>query len=148
MLYLFSTFPEIDPNTAYVVCISVSLGFPYMASVFHWFPYMVSICHYLLIWQYSPLFWVWRCFGLLWTHHCHNDRYCDVKMIWPLLFNVMRADVSETPNNVLTTRMHGDYRPSNARLFAICYAFLINNPIYIERWNCRQQQVKYSPWVI
>ena len=42
--YLSSTLPEIDPDTAYVVCISVSLGFLYMVSVFPCFPYMVSIC--------------------------------------------------------------------------------------------------------
>ena len=41
---------------------------------------------------------------------------------------------------LLTTRMHGDYRPSIDRFFvgfnAICYAFLRNNPIYIEGRNC------------
>ena len=94
---LSSTLPEIDPDTAYVVCISVSLGFPYMVSVFPCFPYMISICPYFLIWQYNPLFWVWRCYGLLWTLHCHKDRYCDVTMIWPLLFHGICADVSETP---------------------------------------------------
>ena len=47
--FLSSTLPEIDPDTAYVVCISV-LGFPYMVSVFPCFPYMVSICPYFLIW--------------------------------------------------------------------------------------------------
>ena len=86
------------------------------------------------------MFWVWRCYGLLWTLHCHKDRYCDVTMIWPLLFYGIRADVSETPNNALTTRMHGDYRPSIDIFFvgfnAICYAFLRNNPIYIEGRNC------------
>ena len=137
---LSSTLPEIDPDTAYVVCISVSLGFPYMVSLFPCFPYMVSICPYFLIWQHSPLFWVCRCYGLLWTLHCHKDWYCDVMMMWPLLFHGIRADVSETPGNALTTRMHGDYRPSIDRFFvgfnAICYAFLINNPIYIEGRNC------------
>ena len=124
-------------------CISVSLGFPYMVSVFPCFPYMVSICPYFLIW-YSPLFWVWRCYGLLWTLHCHKDRYCDVTMIWPLLFHGIHADVSETPNNALTTQMHGDYRLDRIdwidRFFVgfnvICYAFLRNNPIYIEGRNC------------
>ena len=144
---LSSTLPEIDPDTAYVVCISVSLGFPYMVSVFPCFPYMVSICPYFLIWQYNPLFWVWRCYGLLWTLHCHKDRYCDVTMIWPLLFHGIRADVSETPDNALTTRMHGDHRLSIDRFFvgfnAICYTFQGNNPIYIERRNCRLSTV---PW--
>ena len=50
----------------------------------------------------------------------------------PLLFHGIRADVSETPNNALTTRMHGDYRPSIDRFFvgfnAICYTILRNNP--------------------
>ena len=86
------------------------------------------------------MFWVWRCYGLLWTLHCHKDRYCDVTMIWPLFFHGIRADVSETSNNALTTRMHGDYRPSIDRFLvgfnAICYAFLRNNPIYIEGRNC------------
>ena len=137
---LSSTLPEIDPDTAYVVCISESLGFPYMVSVFPCFPYMVSICPYFLIWYYSPLFWVWRCYGLLWTLHCHKKRYCDVTMIWLLLFYGIRADVSETPDIALTTRMHGDYRPSIDRFFvgfnAISYAFLRNSPIYIEGRNC------------
>ena len=48
--HLSSTLPQINPDTAYVVCISVSLGFPYMVSVFPCFPYMVSICPYFLIW--------------------------------------------------------------------------------------------------
>ena len=86
------------------------------------------------------MFWVWRCYGLLWTLHCHKDWYCDVIMMWPLLFHGIRADVSETPGNALTTRMHCDYRPSIDRFFvgfnAICYAFLRNNPIYIEGRNC------------
>ena len=34
---------KIDPDTAYMVCISVSLGFPYMVSIFPCFPYMVSV---------------------------------------------------------------------------------------------------------
>ena len=32
--FLSSTWPEFDPDTAYVVCISVSLGFPYMKILF------------------------------------------------------------------------------------------------------------------
>ena len=48
--------------------------------------------------------------------------------------------MSETPNNALTTRMHGDDRPSIDRFFvgfnAIYYVFLRNNPIYIEGRNC------------
>ena len=142
---LSSILPEIDPDTAYMVCISVSLGFPYMVSVFPCFPYMVSICPYFLIWQYSPLFWAWRCYGLLWTLHYHKDRYCDVTMIWLLLFHGIRADVNETPDNALTTRMHGDHTLSIDRFFvgfnAICCTFLGNNPIYIERHNCRLNTV-------
>ena len=49
-LHLSSTLPQIDPDTAYVICISVSLGFPYMVSVFPCFSYMVFICPYFLIW--------------------------------------------------------------------------------------------------
>ena len=38
---LYSTWHEFDPDTAYMVCISVSLGFPYMVSISLGFPYMV-----------------------------------------------------------------------------------------------------------
>ena len=47
-MYLSSTLPETDPDTAYAVCISVSLGFPYMVSVSPCFLYMVSTCPYFL----------------------------------------------------------------------------------------------------
>ena len=61
-------------------------------------------------------------------------------MISPLLFHAIRADVSETPDNALTTGMHGDSRLTIDRflveLNAICYAFLRNNPTYIEGRNC------------
>ena len=93
----------------------------------------------------KKLFWVWRCYGLLWTLHCPKDCYCDVTMIWPLLFRRIRADVRETPDNALTTRMHGDYRLSIDRFFvgfnAICCTFLRNNLIYIEGCNCRLSTV-------
>ena len=66
-------------------------------------------------------------------------------MIRPLLFHGIRADVSETPDNALTRRMHGDYILSIDRFFvgfnAICYTFLGNNPIYIEGRNCRLSTV-------
>ena len=114
-------------------------------SAFPCFPYMVPMCRYFLIWQYCPLFWVWRCYGLLWTLHCPKDRYCDVTMIWPLLICWISADVSETPDNALTTWMHGDYRLSIDRFFvgfnAICCTFLRNNLIYIEGHNCRLSTV-------
>ena len=143
--YLSRTLPEIDPDTAYMVCISVSLGFPYMVSVFPCFPYMVSICPYFLIWYYCPLFWVWHCYGLLWTLHCPKDRYFDITMIWQLLFPQIRADVSETTDNALTTRMHGDYRLSVDRFFvgfnAICCTFLRNNLKHVEGRNSRLSAV-------
>ena len=66
------------------------------------FPYMVILPIVLavaLLWTAmdSPLsqgLLLWR----------HND------MTWPLLFRGIRAEVSETPDNALTKRMHGDYR--------------------------------------
>ena len=141
-VFLSSTLREIDPDAAYVICISVSLGFPYMVSVFPCFPYIVSICPYFLIWWYSPLFWVWRCYGLLWTLHCPKDRYFDVTMIWPLLFHGIRETCTrQLLDNANARRLH---------VFnAICYTFLRNNPIYIEGRNCRLSTVpglfnKYS----
>ena len=69
-----------------------------------------------------------------------KGRYCDVPIIWPLMFHEIREAVGETPDNALTTRMHGDYRVSIVRFFvvfnAICETFLWNNRIYIEGRNC------------
>ena len=107
------------------------------------FPYMVI----------QPIVGVWRCYGLLWTLHCPKDHYGEVTVIWPSLYLGIRADVSETPDNALTTRMHCDYRLSIDRVFegfnAICYTILRNNPKYIEGRNCRLSTVsglfnKYS----
>ena len=41
--YLSSTWREFDPDTPYVACLSVSLGFPYMVSISLGFPYMVML---------------------------------------------------------------------------------------------------------
>ena len=99
-----------------------------------------------LIWHpYSLVFLIWYPYALISlygnTAHCPKEHYCHVTMIWPLLFHGIRADADETPDNASTTRMHGDYRLLIDRFFvgfnAICYAFLINNPIYIEGRNCR-----------
>ena len=116
-IFLSSTWCEFDPNMAYVVCI--------------------SICPYFLIWYpYAPT--------SLYGNAAHCSGYgvaMGCTMIWPLLFHGIRADVSETPDNALTTRMHGDYRQSIDRLFAgfnaICSTFRRNNPICIEGRNCR-----------
>ena len=62
-------------------------------------------CRYLLffliccpnIWTSPPLFWIWRCFWLLWTLHCPKGRHCDVTMIRSLLFHGKRADLSGSP---------------------------------------------------
>ena len=92
---------------------------------------------------------MWRCYGLVWTLHCPKDSYCDVTMILPLLFRGIRADVSETRDNALAMRMHGDYRYSIDRLFvgfnAICCTFLINNlNIY---WGYSPRVVELVAWL-
>ena len=137
-----------NPSIYPVLCLKLTLiqptwsAYPYHLVFLIWCPYSLVF----LIWYPYALTSLYgntaHCsgYGLLWTLRCHKDRYCDVTMIWPLLFHGIRVDVSETPNNALTTRMHGDYWPSIDRFFvgfnAICYAFLINNPIYIEGRNC------------
>ena len=40
---LSSKWHKFDPDTAYVVCIFISLGFPYMISISHGFPFMVML---------------------------------------------------------------------------------------------------------
>ena len=76
---------RIDTDTAYVVCTSVSLGFPYMVSVLPCFPYMVMLPKHLnakaIVRDGAlPL--------------AAMDHYCDVTMIRPLLFDGIRADLS------------------------------------------------------
>ena len=43
VIYLSSTWREIDPDTAYVVCISVTLGFPCIVAISLGFSYMVML---------------------------------------------------------------------------------------------------------
>ena len=139
--YSITFYPVLCPK---LTLIQVTwFAYPYHLVFLIWYPYSLVF----LIWYPYALtsFWVWHCYGLLWTLYCHKDCYCDVTMIWPLLFHGIRADVSETPNNALIMRMHGDHRLSIERFFvgfnAICYTFLGNNPIYIERRNCRLSTV-------
>ena len=40
-----------------------------------------------------------RSYGLPWTLHCPMGRYCDVTLLWPVLFHGIRADLSGTPIN-------------------------------------------------
>ena len=109
-----SKWREFDPDTAYVVCISVSLGFPYVVSKSLCIPGMVVLqtfkrnCHF---------FWMQRYYGLLWTPHCPSAGYCDGTLPWPLLFHGKRADLSGTPINALAMQIHGDYGLSIDRLF-------------------------------
>ena len=128
---LSSTWCELDPNTAYVVCISICPHF------LIWYPYVPTSLYGNTA----------HCSGYGVAMGCYRlcivpkNRYCDVTMTWPLLFHRIRADMSETPDNALTTWMHGDYRLSIDRFFvgfnAICSTFLRNNPICIEGRNCR-----------
>ena len=101
---LSSTWCEFDPSTAYVVCISVSLGFPYMVSRSLGFPYMVMLQTFK-----RKRHWMRSYYGLLWTLHCSSGCYCDVTMRWPLLFHGTRADLSGIPINAVATRIHGDH---------------------------------------
>ena len=120
-----------------------------------WWPYIVMAHKHIFIFiQYLSPNWPWYSlhglhilitwFSLYGIHMAllpymvRKDRYCDVTMIWPLLFHGIRADVSESPNNPLTMRMHGDYRLDGffVGFNVICCAFLRNNTIYIEGRNC------------
>ena len=111
-----STLGEIDLDTAFEVCISVSLGFPCVVSAFPCLLYMVSVfpCfHYMVllpnIWTSRPLFWVRRCYGLPWTLHCPRGRYCDVTMIRPFLFHGIDADLSRISGVAIKDRQLINY---------------------------------------
>ena len=144
MLFLDVGKPQWDINLYPVLCPKLTLiqptwsAYPYHLVFLIWYPYSLV---FLIWYPYAPT----SLYGS--TAHCSGYGVAMgcyglfiVTMIWPLLFHRIRADVSETPNNALTSRMHGDYRPSIDRFFVgfneICYAFLRNNPIYIEGRNC------------
>ena len=146
-VYLSSTLPEIDPDTADVVCISVWFGFPYMVSICPCFSYMVSISPCFHIYgnttHWSGYGVAMGCYGLFIVPRTAivtsqwYDRYCFMEYA--------RMWARQATTHQLTTRMHGDYRLSIDRFFvgfnAICYTFLWNNPIYIEGRNCRLSTV-------
>ena len=146
--YLSSTQCEFDPDTAYVVCISVSLGFLYMVSVFPRFPDMVFIfpCfpYMIKVPKHLNVKAIILDMALLWAArlHCPKDRYCDVTMIRLLLFQGIRADLSGIPGAVIVYRQSINYLLD---FKVICWIFLWNNSIhtyiyiyiYIIGRNCR-----------
>ena len=143
--HLSSTWLEFDPNTAYVVCISICTGFSLYG--IH-MPLFSSYGIHMPLFPYMVIQSIVLGMALLWTLHCPKDSYCDLTMIWPFLFHGIRVAVSKTSDNALSTQMHGDYRLSIDRIFvgfiAICSTFLLNNPIYIEGHNCwlRSQRLR------
>ena len=89
------------------------------------------------------MFWVWCCYGLLWTLHCpllwcHND----MTVIVSRNTRGRERDTQQRLDNANARRMH---RLSIDRFFvrfnAICNTFLRNNPIYIEGHNCSSSTV-------
>ena len=149
-IYEISVYPVLCPKltliqptwSAYPYHLVFLIWYPYSLVFLIWYPYAL-ISLYGNTAHCSVCGVAMGCYGLLWTLHCPKDRYCDVTMI--LLFHRIRADLSEAPDNALTTRMHGDYRLSIDRFFVgfdtICCTFLRNNLIYIEGRNCRSSTV-------
>ena len=103
-----------------VLCLNLTLiqptwsAYPYHLVFLIWYPYSF----FVLIWYPYALTSLYgntaHCSGYGVPMGCygHKDCYCDVTLIWPLLFHGIRE------------------------FNAICYAFLRNNPIYIEGRNC------------
>ena len=127
-----STWREFELDTAYVVCISVSLGFPYMVFVSLGFPYMVMLQTFKPKHHCSGCGVVMGCYGrsivpgaAILTSHCYG-RYCSTDC---------SADLSETPLmpwrrefTAITGCQSIDYLMDYN---AICCILLLNNSIYI-----------------
>ena len=113
---LSSTWHDSDPNTAYIVCISVSFGFPHISSIFPCFlymafvlpsfPYMVTPIKHLNV---KAIVLDRRFSGLLWMLHYPKGCCCDVTIIRPLLSNGRRTDLSGSPVTVITGCQSIDY---------------------------------------
>ena len=97
--YLSSTWREFDSNTACVVCISISLGFPYVVFISPIFPNMVSIftCfpYTVMLSKHLDMKAIVLDTALLWTLYCPKNHYCNATMIWPLLFHGICAGWAE-----------------------------------------------------
>ena len=124
-----STWREFDHDAAYVVCISVSPGFPYMVFIALGFPNMVMVPRHLNVND------VVLTTALLWAAICSRGCYLDVTMIWPLLFYGIRG----TPSTAPATRIHGDYWLSVHWLFVEFQCdslhILWNNSLFIIKRN-------------
>ena len=143
IVFVSNTLREIDPDTNCVVCISVSLGFPYMVSVFPCFLYMVSVL---------------SCFPdmVMLTKHLNVKAIIlDRALLWavidavlsnglwrrnekPLLFNGTRTDLSEIPSAAI---VDGQSIDSLLDFKVICYIFPWNNSIYKIGRSCRLGRV-------
>ena len=98
---LSSAWYEYDPHTAYVVCISISLGFPFMISVVPCFPYMVMLPKYSNV-KANVLDTASMCAamdvalsqGLLLLLY-------DITTIWSSLFHWIRTELNGSPGRVI-----------------------------------------------
>ena len=142
-LILSSTLHEIGPHTNYVVCLSVSPGFPYMISVFPCFFYRVSLfpCFLCMVMlpKYLNVNAIVLDWALLWVA---MGRYCDVPIIRPLLSHGIRADLSGSLGPAIMDSQSIDYLLD---FIATCSIFTWNNFISRIGRNCRLGRVL---WVL
>ena len=136
---LSSTWREFGPDTAYVVCISVSFGFPYMISISLGFPYMVMLdtfkrkhhcsgcgvamgCHGRCIVP-GLAFVTSQCYGTYWDTEYARTWAEHLSTPWQREFTVITGALSIDW-----------FWETSMRFF---YIFLLNNSIYIIGRNCR-----------
>ena len=139
--YISSPWREFDPDTAYVACISVSLGFPYMASISLGFPYLVMLQTFKRKRHYSGCGFSMGCYR---RYVVPRGRYCDVTMLWPLLVREYArtwAGHLSTPRQREFAAIRGCRSIGNLLNFnAICCIFQLNKSLYIIRRNCMMGQ--------
>ena len=132
--YLSSTWREFEPYTALVVCISLSLGVPYMVSISLGFPYIVMLQTFKPKRHCSGCGVAMDCYGrsivpgaAIVTSQCYG-RYCSTEYMWTW------AGHLSTPWKREFTEITGCQTIDNLLDFnAICCIFLLNNSIYPVR---------------
>ena len=98
--------------SAYPYHLVFLIWYPYSLVSLIWYPHSLVflICYCCPnIWTSRPLFWIGRCYGLLWTLYFLKCPYCDVTMIRLLLFNGIRADLSGSPGAAIVGRQSINY---------------------------------------
>ena len=134
-LFLYSTFDEFDSDTAYLVCISVSLSFPYMVSISLGFPYMVMLHAFERKHHCSECCVAMGCYRRSTFPGAALWRQNVMAIIVPRNTRGPGRDANQTPWQRDFTAIMGCQSIDNLfDFYAMCCILLLNNSIYIS-WD-------------